>query len=190
MPCFSISRSVLCHEQKMITMKYLEDLPLHDYAGILKNKEYWDYCSAEWHYSSLEEKIKRLATFVQRGGMLMEVLNSYADDHDSRYRTCIQECIWDFLVRIMLGDEKKADIRYVTWGDRIRCLNREEIVELLTEELKRDVNGDTIRSDVETISDDILKGIEDRHHHDHPEESLEEYQHRAELWWSGKIDLW
>ena len=45
-------------------------VPLKEYEGMMADREYWDDLGAEWIHSTLEQKLVRLAGFVQQGGNL------------------------------------------------------------------------------------------------------------------------
>lgn len=176
--------------------KYPFNLPLKEYRGILKNKEYWDSGCAEWNFSSFDDKVARIAGFVQKGGNLMEVLDGYAEDHpDWGYRRFLQDKVLDYTLRIMRGKNWNDVIMetkdYI--NARIMCFTKEELVELLTEELKRDVQIYDYSDDYEfvadskPINDDILEDIERRHKQAHPKESIKE---KVEEWSSVDYSLW
>jgi hypothetical protein len=87
--------------------------------------------------------------------------------------------------------------------DRIKRLNKDELVELLTKELKRDVVPSSemdknhkfhehwrLLSDDEWLSDEILDKIEYRHWRKHPEEPFSQYLRRSEFWWDYRHFLW
>ena len=61
------------------------DVPLKEYEGLVCRREYWDGLGTEWGWSSVEEKIIRLAGFVQQGGNLKKIINRYAKDRDETY---------------------------------------------------------------------------------------------------------
>ena len=52
-------------------MMYIKpfDVPLDEYEGLITRREYWDNFAEEWKWSSIDEKIVRLAGFVQQGGI-------------------------------------------------------------------------------------------------------------------------
>ena len=87
--------------------------------------------------------------------------------------------------------------------DRIKCLNKDELIRLLTLELKRDVQPSCemdknhnihehwrLLSDEEQQSDVYLDRIERHHWRKHPEESPTQYFNRAEWWWNNTWYLW
>ena len=114
------------------------DVSLRDYEGMMNNRQYWDDLGAEWGWSTMEQKLVRLAGFVQQGGNLKKVINRYAKDHDKRYNSRIQYCVLCYILKLMVGDRMHwyEDEPLV---NRIKCLNKDELVRLLTDELKRDV---------------------------------------------------
>lgn len=167
------------YQTKFKSMSYPFDLPLKEYGGILKNKKYWDEGCVEWTFSPFDDKIKHLAGFVQNGGNLMDVLDGYAEDHpDWGYRMPLQGKVLDYTMRIMRGKEwHKVIMETKNYIDlRIMCFTKEELVELFTEELKRDVkfcyDHWEFTSDTEPVNDDILEKIERRHKQAHPNESV------------------
>ena len=173
---------------------YPFDLTLKEYKGVLKSKEYWDSGCAEWNFSPFDRKIARIAGFVQKGGNLMEVLDSYAEDHpDWGYRRFLQDKVLDYTSRIMRG-KKWNDVIMETKNyidARIMCFTKEELVELFTEELKRDViiydDHCEFIVDSEPINDDILEEIERRHKLAHPKESIKK---KVQEWSSVDYSLW
>ena len=36
------------------------NVPLHDYEGMMNNRQYWDDLGAEWSWSTMEQKLVRL----------------------------------------------------------------------------------------------------------------------------------
>ena len=75
-----------------------------EYEGLITRREYWDDGGDEWSWSSIEQKIVRLAQFVQQGGNLNKIINRYAKECDERYRRRIQYCVASYILKIMLGD--------------------------------------------------------------------------------------
>lgn len=69
---------------------------------------------------------------------------------------------------------------------RIMCFTKEELVELFTEELKRDViiydDHCEFIVDSEPINDDILEEIERRHKLAHPKESIKKRYRNGRQW--------
>ena len=105
----------------------------------------------------------------------------------------------------MAGDRYTINTKDVPLVDRIKCLNKEELVELLSQELTHGVvktekydkdykthedwevlsNNDDFR-----ISDDNLDAIERRHWHENPDESFTTYSNRSDYWWNYGNSLW
>lgn len=178
------------------------DVPLHDYEGMMNNRQYWDDLGAEWSWSTMEQKLVRLAGFVKQGGNLKKVINRYAKEHDNRYNCRIQYVILVYILKLMVGNRMKwyQDEPLV---NRIKCLNKDELVRLLTAELKRDVVPSCrldkdgrihdhweLLSDREWMSDVNLDRIERHHWRTHPEESPTQYSNRANTWWNYTLSLW
>lgn len=167
------------------------NLSLSEYRGILAKKEYWDDYSDEWNNSTIEEKLIRLAEFVKQGGDLNIVLNDYAEYHDALYKCRIQVCVFNYIERLISGSffNYEAPINY-----RIKRLDKEELVRLLTEELKRcivkieEYDDNLIKVDYWTITnkylnnDDILDMIEREHWRKFPNESFSYYLNKSKRW--------
>ena len=152
-------------------------VPLKEYEGMMANREYWDDLGAEWNWSSMVKKLVRLAGFVQF-------------------------CVLEYILKLMVGNRIKS-YEKVPLVDRIKRLNKDELVELLTKELKRDVVPSSemdknhkfhehwrLLSDDEWLSDEILDKIEYRHWRKHPEEPFSQYLRRSEFWWDYRHFLW
>lgn len=168
----------------------------------MSNREYWDDLGAEWNRNTIELKLVRLAGFVQQGGNLKKVLNHYAKEHDEQYNHRIQYCVLYYILKLMVGDR----LRWYSKDplvDRIKCLNKDELIRLLTLELKRDVRPSCemdknhkihehwrLLSDDEQQSDVYLDRIERHHWRKHPEESANQYFRRAETLWCYRWFLW
>ena len=170
-------------------------IPLEEYEGLMASREYWDDLGAEWNWSSIEQKLVRLAGFVKQGGSLKKVLNRYTKGREEEYTNRIQFCILKYILKLMVGERLKP-YEKVPLVDRIKRLNKDELVELLTKELKRDVMPSSemdknhkfhehwrLLSDDEWLSDEYLDKIEYRHWHKHPEEPFSQYLRRSEWWW-------
>jgi hypothetical protein len=185
-------------------MKYLTpfDVPLKEYEGLIARREYWDDISEEWSWSTTEQKLVRLAGFVQQGGDLAKLIDKYAEGRDDDYRHRIQFCLLSYILKLMVGERMHSNSN-APLVSRIKRLNKEELVELMTEELKRDVKKSEkmdsdfsihedweLLSDKEWMSDEILDRIEYRHWHEHPEESWGTYSFREKYWWEFKKFLW
>jgi hypothetical protein len=178
------------------------NVSLQEYEGLMNNREYWDDLGAEWNHSTIEKKLVRLAGFVRLGGNLKKVINHYAKDHDEQYNHRIQYCVLYYILKLMVGDRLQW-YNKEPLVDRIKCLNKDELVRLLTLELKRDVQPSCemdknhkfhehwrLLSDDEQQSDVYLDRIERHHWRKHPEESASQYFRRAETWWSYRWFLW
>lgn len=114
------------------------NVSLDDYEKYMGMREYWDDMSHNWSWSSLEEKIILLAGFVQLGGNLKKVINHYAKDRDAMYRERIQYCIMYYILKLMTGDRVHICSR-VPFVNRIKRLTKEELVKLLSDQLKTSV---------------------------------------------------
>jgi hypothetical protein len=66
------------------------DLPLDDYEGLIERNEYWDDSGDEANWLTMDQKLIRLAGFVQKGGNLAKVITNYAEAHDEYKRKRIQ----------------------------------------------------------------------------------------------------
>ena len=175
---------------------------VRDYELMMANREYWDDLGAEWSWSPVEKKLVRLAGLVQQGGSLKKVLTRYAKDHDERYNQRIQHCVLRYILKLMVGSRIKP-YENEPLVNRIKCLNKDELIKLLTQELKRDVRPTCwmdkdhrihdcweLLSDTQWMSDDNLDKIERHHWCTHPEESPTQYSNRANTWWKYTLSLW
>ena len=173
---------------------------LKTYEGYIARKEYWDDFSAEWSSSTIEDKIIRLGGFVQQGGSLLRMLNRYAKNHDEIYRNRIQHCILAYLKQLITGGFDYDD----PICNRIKCLDKKELVDLLKIELKSrvrksydiSINGDVSEMwiiDKEHLNPAkpdftdsvLLDKIQTPHWRAYPEESFATYQRRAQIHWDG-----
>jgi hypothetical protein len=181
------------------------DLPLEEYEGLIENGQYWDDSGDEANWLTMEQKLIRLAGFVQKGGDLARVINNYAEDRAEYKRQRIQFSVAAYILKLMAGDKYSIKMKDVPLVNRIRCLNRDELVELLTEELKRGViktekydKDYKVHDDWEILSDnddfrindEILDAIERNHWRKNPDESTTTYFYRAEHWWNHVNSLW
>ena len=84
----------------MFTSIHYEPLnaPLEEYERYVKRREYWDDLATEWGVNPQEEKIIHIAGFVQQGGNLKKIINSYAKSHDEMCRQRIQYCILTYIL--------------------------------------------------------------------------------------------
>ena len=164
---------------------------ISDYENKLAMKEYWDDFSHEWTYSSTETKLINLAKFVKQGGDLNIVLNRYAENRDLSYRTRIQMCVFYYIETLISGDNFKFGSPII---DRIKRLDKEELVQLLSEELKRcvieiedfDANLNKVTywkiTDKYRNNDDILDTIERKHWSKFPNENFSLYLDKSKRW--------
>lgn len=180
---------------------------LKTYEGYIARKEYWDDLSTEWSFSTKEEKIIRLGGFVQQGGSLLRLLNRYAKEHDERYRERIQYCVLSYLRELITGGF--TDDYPIC--NRIKCLDKKELVELLKIELKSRVrksseiesNGEVseiwiidkenIDSAKPEFTDSVLLDkIQIPYWRAHPEVSITSYESRIQIHWNGAYakSLW
>ena len=181
------------------------DLPLNEYEGLIETNQYWDDSGDEANWLTMDQKLIRLAGFVQKGGDLAKVITNYAENHDEYKRKRIQFRVGSYILKLMAGDRYTINTKDVPLVDRIKCLNKEELVELLSQELTRGVvktekydkdykthedwevlsNNDDLR-----ISDENLDAIERRHWHENPDESFTTYSNRSDYWWNYGNSLW
>lgn len=168
------------------------DCDLREYeARLASSREIWDDCSHEWSYSTLDGKLIILAGFVQKGGSLKCAIERYAEDRSEIYRSRIHWVIFRYIWRMIMGDKPMKRPMY----DRIRCLDNDELIRLLSEELKKcvkktcksgfDYKGQHyiescwVVSDEYKYDDTILDQIEREHWRANPEEN---YFDKAERW--------
>ena len=105
----------------------------------------------------------------------------------------------------MAGDKYTITTEDVPLVDRIKCLNKDELVELLSQELKRGViktekydKDYNTREDWEVLSnnddfrinDECLDAIERRHWRENPDESFDTYSNKSDYWWNHSESLW
>lgn len=173
---------------------------LKEYIGYIARREYWDGFAHEWTYSPMEAKLIRLGGFVLKGGDLNEVLDRYAEDRAFTYRYEIQFRVISYIINLMSGGTLDIYTDSVTL-DRIKRLDKEELVQLLTEELKRRIrqtcsfiNGNIEKvweiSKGDLLKDDILDKIEREHWRSHPEESFSWYLKKTNRWTAPDFCLW
>ena len=177
-------------------MKPLE-VPLRDYKGFLKRKEYWDDLCHEWNSTTIEQKLVNLAGFVQMGGNLSEVISEYADNHDSMYRERIQYCVVKYILRLMTAGRSSVNDNS-PFVRRIKRLEKDAMVNLLTDQLKVSVKKGIcmdrdwkvsesweIIYDNELTPDELLDEVESPYWGDYAS-----YDRRADDWWNGQKSLW
>lgn len=166
--------------------EYYRNLPLEEYEAILANREYWDDFACEWGFSNLEQKLIRMAGFVQRGGDLNRVILRYAEGREYTYRVTIQSCLMKYVEHFVSKDQ---------WYMRIVRLEKEEVVKLLSELLKASVKDnceyDRYNKKYHSVSlletkgvdtEAIISAIEKEHKETHPDETIEEVRKRAKAW--------
>lgn len=173
---------------------------LSEYEKWLTMREYWDDFADEWNNSTIEEKLIRLVGYVKQGGDLNLVLNSYAENRDLSYRYRIQHCVFAYIERLISGSHFAFGTPIIS---RIKRLDKEELVKLLTEELIRsvkeikDYDADFIPisywdvTDEYLNNDDILDRIEREHWRKNPDENFSYYLGKEKRWCSGlESSLW
>lgn len=172
------------------------ELEVGEYAKHLATREYWDDFSYEWSgRHTMDQKLIYMAGFVNKGGDLLWVIKQYAKDRSRDYRFCIHGSISKYLFCMISEglpkEERDKDNSYV----RMMFLDREELVELLTEELKRKVKYDyVVDRNTGTVErewfvekptkfdDSVLAKIEQAHKQAHPDETVEEKRRYYERW--------
>ena len=173
---------------------------VEEYSDYIARREYWDSFAREWRNSPMEAKLIRLGGFVLKGGNLNDVLERYAEGRDFTYRHQVQSCVLTYIINLMSGETLDIYTKSPTL-DRLKRLDKEELVLLLTRELKRRVRQTYafIKGDVEKhwevskedlLNDDILSEIEEEHWRNHPEESFAWYLKRTSRWDDPNFCLW
>lgn len=171
----------------MMKNKYYRNLTLEEYEGILANREYWDDISCEWErYSTMEQKLIRLGSFVQRGGNLNHMIVLYAEGREYTYRVTIKSCLKQFIEQFLPRD---------LWYTRIVRLEKEEVVKLLSELLKASVKNSCeydkynkkyysigLLETKDVDAEAILETVEKEHKETHPSETIEMVRERAWAW--------
>lgn len=162
---------------------------IKEFGANLGNREYWDCCGAEWNHTTIEQKIFKLAEFVQAGGNLYPVLNKYAKGREYTYRRSIQWCIRDYLKELMGIDY------YI----RFMLLDNKEAVKLLSELLNA-ATTITIHFDAMSMcptrpryewkvdsekADSIIVAIENEHKQKYPNETLNDQKKLIRKWKDG-----
>lgn len=168
-----------------------------EYEDLIARREYWDDGGDEWNWSSIEEKIVRLAGFVQLGGNLKKIINRYAKERDEEYRRRIQYCVASYILKIMFGDlfVINDDVPFVR---RIKRLDKNELVKLLSSQLKSSVKKSSIldkdyhehenwiiKYNSKISPDNLLDKIEGKYWKEYTS-----YDSRADIWWDGRHSLW
>jgi len=184
-------------------MKYIKpfDVPLDEYEGLIARREYWDQLGTEWGWSSVEEKIIRLAGFVQQGGNLKKILNRYAKSRDEEYRREIQYCELRYVLELF-KNRKDMPMEYLP-VDRVKRLNKDELTKLLSDLLKKSVRkGYDLDSQYQTQENweikytekltpsEYMDKAEGKHWRANPDEPFDSYLNRSKIWWDGVHSLW
>lgn len=184
-------------------MKYIKpfDVPMDEYEGLIARREYWDQLGTEWGWSSVDEKIIRLAGFVQHGGNLKKILNRYAKSRDEEYRREIQYCELRYILELF-KNRKDIPMEYLP-VDRIKRLNRDELTKLLSDLLKKSVRkGYELDSQYKTqeyweikyteklTPSEYMDKVEGKHWRANPDEPFDSYLNRSMIWWDGVHSLW
>ena len=181
------------------------NLELEEYEGYLANREYWDDCGFEWSgYHTMDEKLILLAGYVQHGGDLNRVIEKYSENRDKMYTSRIQCAIMLYLYRLISEHLPKEERIKDTSHIRIMFLDRDELVQLLSEELKRRVtytlvverpkgnmgNFDVVKSwyvkKADKFDDTVLSKIEQEHKLAHPNEDETTLKQKYERWFSSE----
>ena len=169
---------------------------LKQYEARLASRDFWDDCGHEWTYRTLDEKLIILGGFVQRGGSLKRVIKRYSKDRSEIYRCRIHWVIFDYIWRMIMVDVPKID--YYPMSRRIKRLENDELIKLLSEELKKCVRQTSrtrynrlgeheiytcwIVSNEYQYDDSALDKIERRHWRSHPDESFSQYCYKEKRW--------
>ena len=165
------------------------NLPLKDYESFIERRQFWDDFACEYNDYTQDKKLVILAGFVNIGGNLKKIIKQYAKDHDEIYRQRIHWVILHYIWRLIMGNDTMDYSHIVV--DRIKCLDNDELIQLLTKELKKRVEkehpsiGETehwVISDKEKYNDEILDKIERKHWQTHPKELYSTYLRKGERW--------
>ena len=172
------------------------DCDLKQYEACLAIRDFWDDCGHEWTYKTLDEKLVILGGFVQRGGSLKRVIKRYAEDRSEIYRCRIHWVIFTYIWRMIMVDEPMSDFNPMS--RRIKCLENDELIKLLSEELKKcvketcgtrydrsgkhEVYNYWIVSNEYQYDDSALDKIERKHWRSNPDEPFGSYLFKAERW--------
>ena len=176
-----------------------EFMSIEDCAARIDNKEYWDEYSEEWNRSNHIQKLLVLGDFILKGGNLLTVLDKYAERHEEMYRRNIQNSILLYIGVLMTGEELDENTPLC---HRIKRLDKEELVQLLTEELHRNVferkvidrKGNitsywTIGQE-NLLDDTILDNIERVHWRNNPNETFSYYMFKEDKHWKNNKSIW
>lgn len=172
------------------------DYDLDYYEGCLATRDFWDDCGHEWTYMSLDEKLVILAGFVQRGGDLKRVMERYVEDRSEIYRCRIHWVIFTYIWRMIMGNDPISNFNPMS--NRIKCLDNDELLRLLTEELKKCVISTCrtrynrfgeheiytcwIVSNEFQYDDTALDKIEREHWRSNPDEPITVFWDKAKRW--------
>lgn len=165
------------------------NLPLKDYESFIERRQFWDDFACEYNDYTQDKKLVILAGFVNIGGNLKKIIKQYAKNHDEIYRQRIHWVILHYIWRLIMGNDTMDYSHIVV--DRIKCLDNDELIQLLTKELKKRVEkehpsiGETehwVISDKEKYNDEILDKIERKHWQTHPKELYSTYLRKGERW--------
>ena len=146
---------------------------------------------------TLQQKILRLGVFVKEGGKISDVLDIYLIGRDNYDQLrAIQWMIFRYLTYMINGGVPLATHEGGTLAERIRCLDKEELLELLELELDRCVTLDSCGNyeiDYENLSrpeDMHLYNIERRHWLANPDETVSAYFGKSRRWSYLQPPLW
>lgn len=160
-------------------------------------REYWDNFGYEQESMTLQQKILRLGVFVKEGGKISDVLDIYLIGRDNYDQLrAIQWMIFRYLTYMINGGVPLATHEGGTLAERIRCLDKEELIELLELELDRCVTLDpsgNYEIDYENLSrpeDMHLYNIERRHWLANPDETVSAYFGKSDRWGYLQPPLW
>lgn len=179
------------------------DCDLREYeARLASSREIWDDFSHEWSYSPFDEKIVILGGFALKGGNFKRAIERYAQERAETYRSRIHWVIFAYIWRMMMGKESQFENKPT--ADRIKRLEMDELLRLLSEELKMCVKRTTefvyenrykpnstpgfktyeswIVSDEYKYNDTILDTIEREHWRAFPDESFSSYLNKSKRW--------
>lgn len=164
---------------------------LEDYRGTIRTRRYWDPFEAKSITGTLEDRLANLSAFVRLGGDLLKEIDAYAEDRSSDYTDDIMTAVMTYLQYLISGENYGLDEAFT---DRIKCLEKEELVQLLSEELKVRIVEDeescwVLRKD-NLCDDSILSGIEATHRMNHPDETPAMYARNKRNWSASSHGFW
>ena len=158
------------------------------YEAAIGTLEYWNNCGSEWNYSTINDKIFKIALCVKFKGVLYRVVNKYAKGREYADRRAIQWCILRYLSTLMGSD----------YYPRIMLLDNKEAVKLLSNLLnvaKLTMHFDaTSKNPTEPTykwelnkeeADSILVAIENEHKQKYPNETLADQKKLVRKWKDG-----